>query len=490
MPDPGKNQQCFGLFYEGALVAVAIFCNPRTGDKQREYTTELLRIAFNKDVRVQGATSKLIEYFMKLPTSVDFFTYQDTSDETADIYELSGMSLVERDEIITECSIYEWHNPTFRFYTYRISSTVDDSYYYGRHQTKLEDAEAMLNDKYMGSGGVKYRNWVSSVGAVTLRKEIVGVYSTWGESVNAEDSLIGNSHLNDPHCKNSKPGGTGMGSFFPRHKEKHCQIHGLSLHQGESCKKCSNKKAFSSRACPKHGETTFQGENCLRCQAESIRSLKLCSLHGETSHTGDSCSKCTVGRTYSIKLCEVHGEVIHQAESCNSCVSNASISLRDCPIHGEVKHIGDRCRKCINNSALSLKLCPIHGETLHQSDACAACVSQNRISRKICESHGEVKFLGAKCATCLAEKIVSLKICPVHGESKHVGEHCKKCMAAKSWTTKECPVHGESKHNGNTCSKCKSAKIWTTEDCPIHGETKHRSGKCLKCSIQKRKDDS
>lgn len=607
MPSSGKNKQCFGLIYENDLVAVAVFCNPRTSGKQRQYTTELLRLAFKGDTRVQGGASKLIKHFMKLPTSVDLFTYQDTSGEVTDVYQLSGMTpvgkanptktIVVRDGLTAESAtnnrqdwfsmeqvvnrgpdaligttlgeviedgkrvsnlelfmrsgyhtevvpgdrVYEWHNPAFRFYTYKITSTIDDGYYYGRHGTKLDTVDAMLNDGYMGSGGVKYRNWVISVGAASLRKEIVGVYSTWAESVKAEELLIGDSNLSDPHCKNSKPGGIGNNGFFPKHEQKTCLIHGETSHMGESCKKCSFGKVLSQGICSIHGESTFYGDNChkcnisntialrpclihgetlhqgasckkcaaqssyslkdcsihgktafhgegcLRCRAKDARSVRLCPIHGETGHLGAFCNKCLVNQSYSEKHCEVHGNSIHQGDSCKSCVANASVSLRNCPVHGETKHIGDKCRKCINDSALSLKLCPVHGETLHQSDACAACVSQKRVSVNTCQIHGEVKFLGDKCATCAAEKIVSLKLCPIHGESKHVGEHCKKCMAAKSWSVKECSIHGETKHNGDSCSKCKSAKIWTVEECSIHGESKHRSGKCQKCTAQKRK---
>ena len=473
----GKRPQALGLIEDGKLIAAAVFCNPRTREDQALYTTELFRLECQDSE--QAAT--LISHFASIPKTVDFFLRPSSLDFQLDSPAEIGMELSALDQV------YEWRDPDFSSYVYRITSTADDGYYYGRHGTWLSTLEEMLLDGYMGSGGVKYKNWVKSVGAATLRKEILEVHSCWSDAVKAEELLIADSYRTDANCKNSKPGGTGLGSYFPNHEEKQCSTHGLSWHQGNSCKKCVSQTSYSLRFCSIHGESAFHGEGCLRCRAKEIRSVKVCPVHGETGYLGAFCNKCLVAQSYSEKHCEMHGNSIHQGATCKSCVTNASISVRDCPVHSETKHIGDKCRKCINDSSLSLKLCPVHGETLHQSDACATCVSQRRIVLKTCSIHGETKFLGNNCATCATQKIVSLKPCPAHGESKHVGEHCKKCMAAKAWGMKECPIHGETKHNGDSCSKCKSAKMWTVEECSIHGESKHKIGKCHKCALDKRK---
>lgn len=507
---PGKLLRARGLTHQDELLAVALFCNPRTPDTQKEYTTELFRIAFKQSVTILGGAARLISSFLK-SGAADLFAYQDAVEDSA-AYRAAGMLLKEDARIAKR--VYEWHNPDLQYYTYKITSGQSKGYYYGRHKTSLQTVQQMLQDGYMGSGGKKYRNWIQSVGASMLRKEIVGVYATWSESVRAEELLIGDLHRTDSNCKNSKPGGIGNAGFFSLHEQRlclshgltphlgnsckkcsfsqvvsernclihgattfygdHCHkcsilsslrmrtclIHGETLHQGYSCKKCTAQKAFSSRECLIHGDSVFQADSCLQCRAEAVRSLRECLIHGETLHMGDSCSKCAAQQAYSLRSCEVHGEVLHQGLTCKSCVANASISLKHCITHGEVKHIGDRCRKCVSESTLSLKRCEVHGETLHQSDACATCVAQKSISVQYCKLHGEVKFLRGKCATCAAVSIVSVAVCLIHGESKHVGNQCKKCMAAK---------------------------VWTMEECSTHGESKHRSGKCVKCAVQQRK---
>lgn len=473
----GKRPQAFGLFEDDRLVAAAVFCNPRTREDQARYTTELFRL----ECQDSKQALVLISHFASLPKTVDFFLKASSLDFQLDSAAQIGMDLSALNQV------YEWRNPNFSSYVYRITSTADDGYYYGRHGTWLSTLEEMLLDGYMGSGGVKYKNWVKSVGAATLRKDILEVHSRWSDAVQAEELLIADSYRTDAKCKNSKPGGTGLGSYFPNHEEKQCSTHGLSWHQGNSCKKCVSQTSYSLRICSIHGESAFHGEGCLRCRAKEIRSIKVCPMHGETPYLGLFCSKCLASQTYSLKVCELHGETTHMGNTCKSCVANDSVSVKRCFIHGDGKHIGDKCRKCINDSALSLKICSVHGETLHQSDACATCVSQKRIALNDCPIHGEVKFLGNRCATCAAEKSVSLKVCSIHGEVKHVGEHCKKCMAAKSWSVKACAIHGETKHNRDACSKCKSSKIWTVEECLVHGESKHRSGQCVKCAVQKRK---
>jgi len=61
---PGKGLRSYGLYHSDELLAVAIFCNPRTAGMQRKYTTELFRMAFKTDVRIQGGASKLIKHFL------------------------------------------------------------------------------------------------------------------------------------------------------------------------------------------------------------------------------------------------------------------------------------------------------------------------------------------------------------------------------------------------------------------------------------------
>lgn len=520
MAKPGTNIQNFGLYFNNELLAVAVFCNPRTKRKQQEYTTELFRLAFKDNVRIQGGGSKLIKHFMNQPKSIDLFTYQDTSGESTNVYKHSGMTLIgeknptkkiavldgltfktvtnnRKDwfsieqivkfgpdaligthlgevfengkrvsnldlflrngyhlEEIPGDRIYEWHNPKFKFYTYKITSKTDDNYYYGRHRTTLNSIDEMLSDGYMGSGGVKYQNWIKSIDEENLQKDILSIYDTWAESVKEEKKLIGDKYKTDSNCKNSKPGGVGLSSYFPEHIKKFCSIHGESLHLGNTCKKCSVQKTFKENNCPVHGKTIFQKDHCVKCYIKGSVETKICPIHGKSKHRGEVCSKCIAANLYTLKNCTVHGETLHMGDVCKTCISQKSISIKICSKHGETKHIGELCRKCINESHLKLKDCSIHGLVLHQSDSCTHCASEKRVDFNNCPKHGKTKFLGTKCAKCIAEKGVNTQVCSVHGETKFVGKHCKKCMAAKVWSVQKCSVHGESKHRSNKCVKC------------------------------------
>ena len=88
----GGNKISYGLYDHDELLAVAMFCNPRTAAKLREYTSELLRLTFKTDVRIIGGASKLIKQYITDKNPWDLFTYQDTSGENTDVYLHAGMT--------------------------------------------------------------------------------------------------------------------------------------------------------------------------------------------------------------------------------------------------------------------------------------------------------------------------------------------------------------------------------------------------------------
>lgn len=262
--------QAFGLYTaDEELVAVAIMGNPRTRGKIRRYSAELIRLTFKKDVRVIGGASKLLRYIMNNGMFYDFFTYQDTAGEATDIYRHAGMTFVSQSvhkeylvkdgytlktadrhqkfsmayavqfgpdrilgtklgqdtgksnrelflengyhiETTTGDRVYEWFNPNYVHYVYRLTSIADDgTYYIGAHSV-LKNEE----DVYMGSGGVKFINWKSKLQEKyghtdVFCKEILSYHSSRCEAFLAEEQQIGDAYQNDPLCKNSTSGGRG-----------------------------------------------------------------------------------------------------------------------------------------------------------------------------------------------------------------------------------------------------------------------------------------
>jgi hypothetical protein len=83
-----------GLYQASRLLALAQFTTPRTEAKARRYTTELLRMVFEADVRVVGGASKLIAYYKATQHPTDIFTYQDATGEVTAVYEQCGFTFV------------------------------------------------------------------------------------------------------------------------------------------------------------------------------------------------------------------------------------------------------------------------------------------------------------------------------------------------------------------------------------------------------------
>lgn len=271
LPKRITGLQTFGLqTKDGELVAVAIMGNPRTRQKERKYSSELVRLTFKKGVQVVGGASKLLKYIMREGNFYDFFTYQDTSGGATDLYSHAGMRLVSQNkrkeylvkngytletanrrqkfsmayavqygpdriigtnlgqdtgktnkELFLESGyhiettsgdrVYEWFNPEYQHYVYRITSIEDDGkYYIGAHSPLKTNL-----DEYMGSGGNKFTNWKKDLQAKygedvqIFNKEILEYYPTRGEAFEAEKKLIGDKYKTDPLCKNATSGGRG-----------------------------------------------------------------------------------------------------------------------------------------------------------------------------------------------------------------------------------------------------------------------------------------
>lgn len=441
---PGKRFVSYGLFLGEELLAVAQFCNPRTSGMQKQYTRELLRLAFKDGVRVRGGSSKLIGFFIKDKSPVDFFTYQDTSGELTDVYEKSGMTLVSKknptkkvlvrngisfseaennrrdwfsieqvvkrgpdsligtklgevfrnngsrksnlDLFLEDCGyhleeipgdrVYDWLNPSVSFYTYRITSTVDEKYYYGRRVIWGDSVsrEDCLHDGYMGSGGKKFRNWVAEVGLDNLKKEILSIHSSWKEVVKAESKLIGKLYETDPLCMNTLPGGTGllMGFTGAPVSVQECPIHGRVKFTGDHCRICLNQSVVSMKICPIHGETKHQGDSCCRCSKSKSFSMKVCPIHGETKFNGDSCIKCLIGRRNEVKVCPTHGQVKFLNGRCSHCESSKQFTIRNCKYHGETKFKGNSCCRCTSEKTAHSRF---HGKK--KKEGCHLCAAES-----------------------------------------------------------------------------------------------------------------
>lgn len=536
---------------DGELVAAIQFGTPRTEAKRREYSLELLRLAFLKDHRVVGGASKLIVRFIELFNPSDFFTYQDRTGEATAVYEHAGMVLKKKSKkkqyLIapgkTLCSaargeyysmatvvqrgpdallgtslgeqfhadgkrktnpelflelgwtieetvgdyIYEWINPSYSFYAYRLTATDSEKYYYGVSHLKHAEAslEECLNDGYWGSGGKKFSNWKAKH-ADNMEKEVLQIFSRKSEAFALERKLVGTAYRDDPLCLNSAAGGKdGRTNSFGTAlalKESDCIEHGMSLHRGTSCVKCLIKASQSIKVCERHGETIHTGSSCYKCASAKSYSLGLCPIHGETIFSGSSCKKCSAAKQFVPGECSIHGETPFKGGRCQKCSVLAAVSVRECPIHGESKFIGEECYRCISGRAKSLAICEVHGESNHVGETCLQCVFAETDVLKECEIHGLTKHRGDNCWACSSSRSIELQNCEIHGLTKYKGDACMKCVSADARSLRNCPIHGEVNHRGSSCDLCTAQRSVSLKICPIHGETKHRGDYCYRCS--------
>ena len=367
MAKPGTNIQNFGLYFNSELLAVAIFCNPRTKRKQQEYTTELFRLAFKDNVRIQGGSSKLIKHFMNQPKSIDLFTYQDTSGESTNVYEYSGMTLIGE------------KNPTKKI--------------------------AVLDGLTSKTATNNRKDWFSieqivKFGPDSLIGTQLGEVFENGKRVSNLDLFLRNGyHLEEI------PGDRVYEWHNPKFKEKPkiCTIHNINYMQ-KACSKCIAENLYILKMCPVHGETLHMGDVCKTCISQKSISIKICSKHGETKHIGELCRKCINESHLKLKDCSIHGLVLHQSNSCTHCASEKRVDFNNCPKHGKTKFLGSKCAKCIAEKGVNTQVCSVHGKT---------------------------KFVGNHCKKCMAAKVWSVQKCSVHGESKHRSKKCVKCAVQK-----------------------------------------------------------
>ena len=432
-------------------MGVAVFSTP---EKQKDYTTELLRIAFSREV--SDGASTLFSAFLTVYKPSDIVALSSAGDELEDC----GLSLVNNGG---ENFIYEWVDQERTYYTYRITAFDSDKYYFGVSHVKKAHAsmDDCLNDGYFGSGGQKqgnkFVNW-KKAHKNTLQKEVLKIFDRAAHAYSCEKELVGDLWKTDPNCLNSCQGGKSGGALIRtgQFKEEICPKHGLSKHKNGHCAKCWVGSSISLKICPIHGETKFRKNRCLKCINRKNVSLKICPIHGETTHQGNSCCKCSAQKYLTEGLCPVHGKTVFRKNVCQSCFNESHISIKVCPKHGETKFNGDSCMKC--SSATTKEMCPTHGLTDHRGNACLKCVAQKSLTVKRCLIHGDVQHRGDLCLTCHNEKNISLRICPIHGKTKHQGNSCCQCSNASPISMKICPIHGESKHRGKSCCKCASAR--------------------------------
>ena len=365
--------------------------------------------------------------------------------------------------------VYEWVNPNRTYYTYKITATDSDKYYYGvRHLKKAKASlEDCLNDGYFGSGGAgkqnKFFNWKEKH-RLKLKKEVITLHTRAQEAYQEEVKLIGDSFKTDPLCLNSTIGGLAGGIAAQAVK---------TIYDRAFCEKCQK-------------ETSHRNQSCLSCNQRLHRSIKWCEVcQEERQHLGNSCYKCISSKSFSEKRCDLCGAVTtHRGSNCTQCVNRKTNKLAWCDdCKKRTIHQGENCSTCIARGLVSLKECVNHGLVKHQGNTCSLCNSQKSVTLQYCGTcERTTKHQGGKCNTCLNTLRIREDFCQICEKvTKHNGNSCYLCSSKAQ--LKFCSVCQEDRlHNGNSCAKCAGASLIKLRQCDTCGSaTKHRGEQCLPC---------
>ena len=502
----GKNRYNIALYYNNELVAVAAFSNPRTKAKMREYQHELVRLAFRKNVRIVGGASKLIKGYINDVNPKNFFTYQTTSGENTDVYQLSGMTLRTKGKpkkwLVKNGYTAETAKASKTKYTYLnsqlvnlgpdaiLGTTIGEVYENGKRLTNAElfirycdyHEEMVPGDNVYEYNNPNYTHYIYKITSSNASDPhyYIGRHSVYSEHPVTIDELLQDGY---------------MGSGGNAYKDWVNSV----VESGDTLVKTIVKVSKTFRANIKDEETILgdayeTDDNCLNAVKGGITlastfftikaTVKHCEKHGDCLHRGINCLKCLASKPISIKKCDTHGQSIHRGEHCLKCTSQKSITTNHCEIHGDVTFNGNTCVLCQSENMHNIKHCPIHGETMFKGDTCAKCTTEKGIEYKDCPIHGNTKHRANVCLACQVQSVpVVIKTCPIHGETKFKKDTCLKCSAVRPMG--ECPIHGYTKFSGGECSACRVANQYHMDNCLIHGYTKFRKDKCYKCSRMK-----
>jgi hypothetical protein len=520
-----------GLFSNSnELLGVAQLCNPGTSRMKREYSTELLRLAFKSNVRVIGGASKLISHYQAKYHPADIFTYQDTTGETTDVYKHCGFKLVRQARskqylVAPNKTLSTASKKEFFSLSQVVNNGPDRLLNTHLGEVFYEDGKRMTNPqlfvKKLGwhleeTSGDHIWEWFNpeitfytyQITASDSNKYYIGVSHVKKANATLEDCLIDGYY--------GSGGGKNSHNKFSCWKSKHLELLSkeiLNLYSKKSDAYASENKligkqyvtdplclnstsggkrggintalsvySYRPKLCQQHGITPHRGITCAKCQQQKNQSIRLCALHGETIHFGTTCCRCSTQKSIHQDSCPIHGRTVFMGGACKKCSASKAFSLQTCSVHGKTQFRGDQCAACLNNKAVTVKLCHAHGETKFIGNKCYRCISESAKSVEYCSIHGETAFVGKSCLKCSMSGRDQLLVCSTHGETLHRGNNCLRCLSSQSVSLMNCPVHGMVKHKGDKCITCISDKMSSVQDCPQHGSQKFRGGKCCKCA--------
>lgn len=226
-------------------------------------------------------------------------------------------------------------------------------------------------------------------------------------------------------------------------------------------------------------ETKWKSDSCYDCLHREIREERECEVHGFSVHVGESCVKCCMIKSTESKWCaKCQKETTHRGGTCRACVLSKSTNILSCPVHGETWFMGSKCRKCFSKAAQVMSFCVnCDKKTSHIGEKCRKCSNKKSKNMAHCEAHGVVQHIGKSCYTCASQSSQNTKFCKIcDKEVAHRGNRCMACSARNTFEEKHCSFCGIStKQRGDSCMKCESASSHS------RWHKSKRSNKCQLC---------
>lgn len=412
----------FGLYQQRCsnLMGVMIISLPVKDVYKNIYKNELLKISLLEDMAIPGVVTKFIELVVEKFNLVEFIS--------SDKYVLSASKKNCLDSEFTELKqdghhfVY-WNSPHYKHYTYKIYATDSEKFYLGRKSTRVNNQSDVLNqlmtDNYYGSGGTAFKRWKNKH-SKTIKKEVLKVFDTWGESLAHEVEIIGELYKTNKNCLNRITGGSS--GFYKRIKDGditlslhtykgYCSIHGHTSHySGKRCVKCMSENLNKEEVFESKNISSEQNVYCKYTDennliVESPNALKESSIGDEFTDGQSDNLKSNFNNKYSIKSKNAFR---------NNTIAGRKFVDKECKIHGITPFAKDTCIKCSVSGAYSQGSCLLHGKGVSfKNGRCTACVNIKKFSvdYRDCSSHGkESLFVDNVCLKCFMDSNEDFKV--------------------------------------------------------------------------------
>lgn len=479
---------CYGLFYNGELVHLMSFGNPRFN---KNYQWEIIRECTKKNYIVQGATSKVWKHFLKNENcrSCICYHYPTNGVETTHLVDHCGFKTIEKAQ--QKKKIY--FEGKWRGKTKRIDKSILERHGVDR-LLNTEQGHDRTNEQILLDLGFtkKEEDGLSPQ---------IDIYYPFSVLYRADDLTNGNFYIGMCESKTSwEDDYKGSGKIWQRYIKKYpnhtykrtileqnfktprdlrkAELKELKKYciQAEDGRwiidkttKCKNAQYRTQ------GDPFISSTICLECGKKGGKHSKDCSCY-----KGSTCPECGVSYGQHLKTCSKY----KKPEPCKECGGKNGKHRKECSKYIPKKPSSIVCPDCGAKGGNHKKDCPHY---IQRGKPCPEC--GNLTSHKpTCSHYVKITFNHATCEECGAKDGKHKETCS-HFNKKNkcpecgglYGSHFKTCSKDKKCP--ECGYSLQSKRHAKGCSHAKEQNICS--ECGglygSHYATCSKDKKCPEC---------